>query len=156
MTDIAKIPDDNGELVPLTPEMVGKWLEGSDLPEVADAEEIALADAVRILSADNEEEALRPTDKRESKQMVGVPFVVHAVTWLRSTKSEDGKGRYALMSCTDEQGDSFIMSCGATKVVLQLRKAQLDRWLPWQVQMESTTTNSGNTVFSLVAPEKPF
>lgn len=152
------IPDTStGEMVPLTPELVAAWLDGDDIVDDAEpTDELDYATALRILGASDEAAALKPDDVRKSDTMVDKSFVVTAVRWRKSTKSDDGKGRFAIMSCVDEDNNAFVMSCGATKVVLQLRKAQLEGWFPWQVQLASDTTTSGNTVLSLVAPDKPF
>src|ERR1041385_7808298 len=117
---------------------------------------IDLGEAIRILSAETPDEALRKAEMRNIDTFDGKAFVVLSVAWRKSTRSDSGKGRYAVMRCVDADGVEFLTTCGATKVVPQLRKAQLPGWFPWQVQLEVTKTESGNTVKELVAPGEPF
>jgi predicted aspartyl protease len=142
--------------VPLTPQLVEAWLRGDDLGDVDEVDQLDYETALRILGADTLAKALEPDDVRKSRDLVGKTFVVSSVKWRRSTKSEDGAGRYAVMSCVDEDGVPFITSCGATKVVLQLRRAQLGNDLPAQFSLAADETSAGRTVMSLVAPEAPF
>lgn len=147
------IPDASGDMVPMTPELITAWLAGEDITEEDATDEFDFATAMKILGAESPEAALAQDDVRKFADLVDHQFVVTAVTWRKSTKSDDGKGRYAVLSCVDANGEAFLTSCGATKVVLQVRKAQLDGWLPWQVQASSTETSNGRTVFELVMPD---
>lgn len=151
-TDVA-IPDATGEMVPLTQELIVAWLAGEDITEEDATDEFDFATAMKILGADSPEAALAQDDVRKFADLVDKEMVITAVTWRKSTKSEDGKGRYAVLSCIDPDGVPFLSSCGATKVVLQARKAQLDGWLPWRVAVSSTQTSNGRTVFELVMPD---
>lgn len=153
---VATIPNDEGDLEPLTPELVKAWLDGDALTEDDVAEFDAFALAQKILGADTPEKVLSQDDIRKSAELVGETFAILGVVWRKSVKREDGKGRYAVLSCADEDGAGFMWSCGATKVVLQVRKAQLEKWLPWVVTLNSEETNSGNTVYELVAPSPDF
>lgn len=153
---VPTVPDETGELVPMTKELVKRWLEGAELGEAMDENLIDLDEAIRILSAETPAEALRKAEMRNVNDYDGKAFVVLSVAWRKSTRSDSGKGRYAVMRCVDADGAEFLTTCGATKVVLQLRRAQLAGWFPWQVQLEVTKTESGNTVKELVAPGEPF
>lgn len=155
-TDVVNIPDPAGDMVPMTPELITAWLAGEDITEEDATDEFDFATAMKILGADSPEAALAQDDVRPFKTLIDTQMVISAVTWRKSTKSDDGKGRYAVLSCVDKDGVAFLTSCGATKVVLQVRKAQLDGWLPWQVQASSTETSNGRTVFELVMPDEPF
>jgi hypothetical protein len=132
------------------------WLKGADIVAEDDTTEIDLEDALRILSATDQAEVLRVNEMRKIDDYAERPLVVLGVTWRKSTRSEDGAGRYAVIHATDEDGEPFLVTCGATKVVLQLRKAELEGWFPWQVQVQITKTDANRTVKELVAPEKPF
>lgn len=132
------------------------WLRGEDISEDDNTDEITYDQAVRILSASSSEEALKDDDVRPSKTLVGQSFVVLGVSWRKSTKAEDGAGRYAFLRCADSDGEPFYTSCGATKVVLQVRKAELDGWFPWQVELEANDTAAGRTMLQLTTPSEPF
>lgn len=150
------IPDASGDMVPMTPALITAWLAGEDITEEDATDEFDFATAMRILGAETPEAVLAQDDVRPFKSLVDTQLVITAVTWRRSTKSDDGKGRYAVLSCVDKDGLQFLTSCGATKVVLQVRKAQLDGWLPWQVQVSSSETSNQRTIYELVLPDEPF
>lgn len=150
------VPAPDGEMVPMTPELIAAWLHGDDITEEDQTDELDYETALRILSAETPDAVLAQDDVRKVADLIGKQFIVTGVAWRKSTKSDDGKGRYAVMSCVDPDGVAFISSCGATKVVLQLRKGQLAGWLPWQVELSSTETSNGRTVYELVVPEAPF
>lgn len=157
--DVSKlpaIPDDTGELVPMTQAMLTAWLDGEAITEDDNNDELSYELAVRILGASSEADALKQDDVRKVDTLIGKSFVVRSVTWRKSTKRADGKGRYAVMQCVDADGVPFIASCGATKVVLQLRKAQLAGWMPWKVALNAAETSTGNTVYELVAAPEDF
>lgn len=152
---VPSIPDaTTGDLVPMTQAMLVQWLRGEDIPDDDNSDELTYEMALKILGADSPEAALAKDDVRKVASLVGTGFAVRSVQWRRSTKSEDGAGRYAVMQCVDADGVAFLSSCGATKVVLQLRKAQLAGWLPWKVSLDATETSNNRTVYELVpAPE---
>lgn len=129
-----------------------RWMQGADITEDDNTDEMTYDLAMRILQAENQAEALSKDDVRPVKDLIEDTFVVHGVTWRKSTKSEDGAGRYAVMQCTDADGVKFLSSCGATKVVLQLRKAELEGWFPWKVQLDAVTTSNNRTVYELAPP----
>lgn len=144
------------DLVPLTKVELTAWLSGADITEDDTSDEITYDQALRILGAETSAEVLKDDAVVKSADLVGRTFVVTAVSWRKSTKSEDGAGRYAFMTCVNADGEQFLSSCGATKVVLQLRKAELAGWLPWKVSMEAIDTNAGRTMLQLTAPESDF
>ena len=132
--NVPAVPDATGAMVPMTPEIIAAWLAGNDITEEDQTDQLDYETALRILSAETPEAALSLDDVRAIKDLIGKQFIVVSLTWRKSTKSDDGKGRYAIMQCADADGVKFMASCGGTKVVLQLRKAQLAGWLPWQVE----------------------
>jgi hypothetical protein len=150
------IPDATGELVPMTKEMITAWLAGDDLTVEDESDDWDYETAVRILGADNAADVLKQNDIRKGRDLVGTSFSILSVAWRKSTKSEDGKGRYAVCELVDADGVPFTASFGMTKVVLQLRWAQLHGALPWQVELTSATTSNNRTVYELVKPLEPF
>lgn len=153
---VPSIPNETGDMVPMTQALLVSWLRGEDIAEDDDSDELAYELAVRILGAESEAEALKQDDVRKVATLVDQNFVVLSVTWRKSTKSEDGAGRYALMRCADADGVPFLSSCGATKVVLQLRKAQLAGWLPWRVSLNAEETSNKRTIYELVPASEDF
>lgn len=149
-------PAGGGELATLTRAQLVTWLNGTDITEEDQSDELDYATAMKILTAENEAAVLAKDEVRKIATLDGETFVVRDLAWRKSTKSEDGKGRYAVMHCVDGDGEAFITSCGATKVVLQLRKAQLEGWLPWAVELAISQTSNGRTVYELTAPTEPF
>lgn len=144
------------ELVSLTKAELTDWLRGTDISEDDTTDEITYDQAMRILGADTADEVLHDDQVVKSSELVGQTFTVLAVSWRKSTKSEDGAGRYAFLTCVNGDGEQFLTSCGATKVVLQLRKAELAGWLPWQVALGAVETNAGRTMLQLEAPDSGF
>jgi hypothetical protein len=132
------------------------WLTGNDITEDDTTDEITYDQAVRIFKAETAGEVLRADQVVKVASLVGQTFVILSVSWRKSTKSEDGAGRYAFLTCADENGEQFLTSCGATKVVLQLRKAELAGWLPWQVSLGAVETNNNRTMLQLEEPEAGF
>lgn len=148
--------DDVGTLEPLSREAVVRWLDGADISEDDEAGIDVLALAESILGAKDEAGVFAQDDVRKNDVLRDQTFAVLSLVWRKSTKRDDGQGRYALCRCVDADGAQFIWSTGATKVVLQLRKAQLEGWLPWTVTLNAEQTASGNTVLELVAPSPDF
>jgi len=144
------------DLVPLTKAELTAWLSGADITEDDTTDEITYDQALRIFNAETPEEVLRDDQVRKAATLEGQTFTVLSVSWRKSTKSEDGAGRYAFMTCADPDGVKFLTSCGATKVVLQLRKAELAGWLPWTVSLDAIDTNAGRTMLQLSAPSPDF
>lgn len=144
------------ELVPLTKAELTDWLAGADISDADDTDEINYDQALRILQATDVDAVLADDQLRKSDTLVGQTFVITGVSWRKSTMNENGPGRYALLTCVDGNGEQFLTSCGATKVVLQVRKAELEGWLPWAVQLDAVSTASGRTMLQLIAPEKDF
>lgn len=152
-TEVETVKD--AQVVPLTQAQLVSWLQAEDIEDDDSTDELAYEMAVRILNATDQDAVLAQDDVRPVAGLVGEGFVVRSVVWRKSTKSEDGKGRYAIMQCVDGDGAAFMTSCGATKVVLQLRKAEVAGWFPWHVELNQETTSNNRTVYELVAPE-PF
>lgn len=149
MTIVSNNPDlDKATLV--------AWMRGDEITDDDTTDDLTFELALRILQAEDADAALAKDDVRPVATLIGETFVVHGVTWRKSTKSEDGAGRYAVMSCTDADGVKFLSSCGATKVVLQLRKAELEGWFPWKVQLDAVTTSNNRTVYELAPPASDF
>lgn len=153
---VPSIPNDTGELVPMTQAMLVEWLNGEDIAEDDGSDENVYELALKILGAETEADVLKQDDVRKIETILDQAIVVRSIRWRKSTKRDDGKGRYALMQCVDADGAPFIASCGATKVVLQLRKAQLAGWLPWRVTFNGEQTQGGNTVYELVPATEDF
>lgn len=144
------------ELQTLTQAELVAWMKGTDIPDDDNTDELTYELALRILQADDEAAVLARDDVRPVASLIGSTFLIRSVNWRKSTKSEDGAGRYALLSCTDTDGVNFLTSCGATKVMLQVRKAELAGWLPWKVELTSQTTSNNRMVFELTAPRADF
>lgn len=140
----------------LSKEALTAWLSGADIAEDDNTDEITFEQAQRIFGAADAAAVLADDAVLKIKDLVGQAFTVLSVSWRKSTKSEDGAGRYAFMTCVNSDGEQFLTSCGATKVVLQLRKAELEAWLPWQVQLDAVDTNNNRQMLQLIAPEAPF
>jgi len=144
------------ELVTLTkPELIA-WMRGDDLTDDDNTDELTYETAMRILAATDEAGVLAVDDVRPVKDLIDSTFLIRGVTWRKSTKSEDGAGRYALLQCTDADGVNFLTSCGATKVVLQVRKYEVAGWLPAAVTLSSQTTSNNRTVYELTPPKGNF
>lgn len=144
------------EVQTLTQAELVAWMRGTDIPDDDNTDELTYDLALRILQADDEATVFAQDDVRPVASLVGATFLIRKVQWRKSTKSEDGAGRYALLSCTDSDGVNFLTSCGATKVVLQVRKAELAGWLPWKVELTAQTTSANRTVYELTAPRPDF
>lgn len=136
------------EVVALSRDELKAWLSGTELPEDA-TDEITYEIAMRILGARDAADLFRPDQVKHADDLIGVPFLVRSVTWRRSTKSDDGTGRYAVMECADKDGQTFMASCGGTQVVLQLRAAEQRGWLPYGVTVRAMQTAAGNTAYRL-------
>lgn len=150
------VPDKAGELVPLDKATLVGWLNGDDISDDDESDDLVYEQALKILQAEDAAAVLERDQVVKVADLVGQTFTVLGVSWRKSTKQEDGKGRYALMRCVDHEGAQFLASCGATKVVLQLRKAEISGWLPWTVEMSSESTSNNRTIFELVAPSPDF
>jgi hypothetical protein len=144
------------ELVSETKTELVHWMQGADIDEDDNTDEMTYALAQRILGADTPEKVVEVDDVRPTRVLAGTTFTVTGIVWRRSTKTENGPGRYALMHCVDEDGVAFLSSCGATKVILQLRKFEHEGWLPATFTLSSQETAAGRTVLELVAPKGLF
>lgn len=139
-------------------QVILSWLRGDDLDDEPDNEDITVAEAYRILNAETPEAALDNPTPLKGEDLVDTNFTILSVAWRRSTKKGAGNGRYAVMECVDSNGEPFIATCGATDVILKLKRAEVadPSWFPWTVTMEAQTTETGNTMFRLAVPGADF
>lgn len=144
------------ELVPLTKSELSAWMRGDDIETVDDAGEVDYEQALAILSAETPEAVLANLEVTPERELIGQTFTIVSVTWRKGNKSENGNNRFAFVRCADENGETFATSMGGAKVVLQLRKYEIEGWLPAQFTYESVQTNNGREMRQLVAPENPF
>jgi len=143
-------------VVPMSRDELTAWLDGVDLPEIDDTDEVTYEIAMQILQASSPEKLFSPDQVKHAKQLVGIPFIIRELRWRRSTAKEDGTGRYAIMQCVSRDGEAFVASCGGTQVCLQLRRAELEGWLPYCVTVRAMPTSSGFTAFRLETPDNGF
>jgi len=136
-------------------ELVG-WLRGDDLSETDIAEEVDYEQALRILQADTPEAIFTPDAVVKVDELLGQTFAILRVSWRKGEQAPGDPNRYAFVACADENGEPFYTSMGGTKVVLKLRKAELEGWLPRLVTLQAITTNNGRTMHELVDAPAPL
>lgn len=140
----------------LTKEELQRWLSGVDIEENDDTSESDYELALKILGTSDLADALKPDDGRTTDSLIGTEFTILSCSWRKSTKKEDGEGRYGFLWCVDADGVKFFTTCGATQPVLLLARLMRDDMLPIKVGLEATKTNSGNTMKRLVLASPDF
>jgi hypothetical protein len=101
-------------------------VEGVELPELDDPDEIARQIIVRILKADDVEQVLEPAGALGARDLLGVPLEISAVRWQRSSL-DGGPALFALIEAQRlDEGEPVVVTCGGRNVLAQLlRLAQL-------------------------------
>jgi hypothetical protein len=132
------------------------WMRGDDITDEDTTDEVNYDQALRILQAFDQAAVLRDDEVVKIATLVDTDFVVLDVSWRKGNKNEGGPSRYAFMTCANNDGTKFLTSCGAAKVVLQLRKAEVEGWFPWVVRLDEIETAAGRTMYQLIAPETSF
>lgn len=110
---------------------------------ITDPEETALAIVRQILEAPDAEAVLEMAGTTGARDMLGVPFRVRALRFMKSS-FEEGSPVFAVVDIIrKDTGESTVMTCGGTNVTAQLARLQqldaLDRDLQI-VQTEKPTT----------------
>lgn len=144
------------EVVTLTKDELTKWVRGDDIQTVDSDGEIDLAQAMEILAAETPADVLAKLEMVPETQLIDTTFTVLSIHWRKGDKSDAGNNRYAFLRCVDSAGVQFGTSMGGGKVILQLRKFELEGWLPATVTYESIETNSGRHMRQLVTPSNDF
>lgn len=134
---------------------LARWLSGADIDETATNDDITLEQALAIYNATTETQVMEISEPVHGKEYVGKAFGVTAVTWRKSTQ-DGGAGRYAVISCVDANGEPFVMTCGATDVILKLDKYDREGWLPRQFVISEVMTGGGNKMLRLELPDEGF
>jgi hypothetical protein len=144
------------EVVTLTKDELKAWVRGDDIETVDQEGELDYAQAMEILTAETPKDALANLEVRPESTLQGTTFTVVSIHWRKGNKNEDGNNRYAFCRCADADGIPFGTSLGGGKVILQLRKFEVEGWLPATFTYESVETNSGRSMRQFVVPAEAF
>lgn len=86
------------------------------------------------------------------KDIIGVPFTVLSAE-LQESKFEDSFiPAYAVMRVKFDDGNTAIVTTGASQVVATLVKMHANKWFPYRVGTAMLTTSKGNDVVKFVKP----
>jgi hypothetical protein len=144
------------EVVTLTKDELKAWVRGDDIETVDADGELDYAQAMEILQAETPRDALANLEVRPENGLWGTTFTVVSIHWRKGDKNADGNNRYAFCRCADSDGVQFGTSLGGGKVILQLRKFEVEGWLPATFTYEAVETNNGRHLRQLVVPEGQF
>jgi hypothetical protein len=124
-------------------------------------EETAKKIALRDLNAASVDELLGGgANVINGKTYLNKPFLVESVEWQQSDFEGEGLPFYAVCHIVDLEGESHVLTCGATTVVRKLAVMAHNDWFPqWVKITKGPKTAAGYEPLDLVkapAPEKPF
>lgn len=122
------------QLVPLS--QVREAVLSGYVPEYTDPEELAREFALRLLSAESPEELFSVTEAVKAEELVGEPFDLLDVQFLRSDFADMGLSVYALLRCRNQERGMFACTCGGQNVVVQCLRALEEGWLPRTVTVQ--------------------
>jgi hypothetical protein len=111
----------NQELVKLgIDEAEQALLTGEDLPGETDPEQAAREIVMRLINAGTDEELNASLTAMGAQEVIGVPFVVHAVRWHRSA-FEEGNPVFAVIDATlGVDGARVAVTCSSSNVMASL------------------------------------
>lgn len=144
------------QVVTLTRDELSAWVRGDDIETVDADGEIDYAQAMDILSAETPADVLAKLEVVPESDLIGTTFTVLSVHWRKGNRSEAGNNRFAFVRCSSINGEPFGTSMGGGKVILQLRKLELEGWLPCTVSYGDVETSSGRHMRELVVPTTSF
>ncbi len=144
-TDVAVIDNDKSAALNEMREAIRSMIAKSDVT----AEEIAL----QIISADTLDGILGST-AIGLDDMIGVPFTIERVE-LRESEFADGLPAYAVMHATLDDGESVIITSGATSVVAQCVSMVQGGFLPVRVSSRKPSKPTANGYYPVSLCKAP-
>lgn len=126
------------DLIPLN--QVREAVLSGYVPDVVNAEELALEFAERLMSATVPEDLFSIPVALKVGDVLGVPFVLMDAQFLKSEYDEGGFSVYALLRVVDRDGLHQAIACGGRNVVVQCLRAKEEGWLPWPIRIEEAGT----------------
>lgn len=150
-----------GEIVPtegmelarvsdLTPEAVRAYLEDMDAQPDDGAETVQVDIARRILEATSVDDLWKATEVITADAVLNQPLEVESVRWATSRHAA-GLPKFAVIEGSKVYGgERFVMTCGATNVVLTLYKLEQFKALPAKVLLEKKPTGTeGRSIITI-------
>ena len=124
-------------------------------------EETAKKIALRDINASSVDELLGGgADVINGKTYINKPFLVESVEWQPSDFEGEGLPFYAVCHIVDLDGETHVLTCGATTVVRKLAVMAHNGWFPqWVKITKGPKTANGYEPLDLTkapSPEKPF
>lgn len=107
------------------------------------AADISMDILERILTADTLEEAAGATTDLDT--LIQVPVAMYVKTWVASEIGE--LGVFAVLSCVDDQGHDYTVTCGARNIVAIAYRAQKEGRTPLRGMFRAVETRAGFTTY---------
>ena len=135
------------DVVSMDDEQFAEWLQEceSDVANI-DPEQVQLQIIARTLRASSVEQALAPDAAVSSKDYVGKPFTLLSFRWSEADDSNEGFQYYAVCQCVDADGQPFVMTSGAGRIVAALHVIRKNDAMPigLVVKRADRPSRSGN------------
>lgn len=126
--------------------------------ETMGADAVTLEVITRILRAETIDDVLDGGGAIHARDVLNVPFTLASVRFNRSTFEGGGPRFYALLNVNDRQGDSHVITCGASKVIAQAwRLRDLDAFpIDLVIKQSERETAAGFKIMWLERPPDSF
>lgn len=138
-------------------EVVRRFLSvATDQPPL-DPRDAMLDMITRVLAAESPEDVLEGSAAVHAEDVLGDVLTIVGVRWNESDIA-DGMGFYALIDCTNADGDPFVVTCGSVMVMAQLFRLNELGALPGRfvIEQAAKATRSGYKPMSLRGAPEPF
>jgi hypothetical protein len=120
-----------------------------------DPEEIGAKQIDRITSAETEEDLFSAMETEGLAALQDLPSgTVFTINGYRLLSGQLGVGVWAVMDCTNEEGQDMPLNTGVTRVLAFLRMCEVMGKFPIEVRVMKKTTASGNELVTLARPVK--
>lgn len=135
------------DVVTLDDEQFAEWLAEceADVSGV-DSEQVQLQIIARTLRASTVDAVLAPDAAVSSKDYVGKPFTLRSLRWSEADDSNEGFQYFAVCQCVNADGEPFVMTSGAGRIVAQLHQLRKMDALPIDlvIRRADRPSSSGN------------
>lgn len=146
----ADVADVGAELATTDEALLAEFLAVVEADEAeADSSDATMAIIARTLRASTVEEILRNDQAVSSDDYVGKPFVMREVRFSRSTFEGDGPQFFAIAQCVNQDGEPFVLTTGAARVLSQAFKLRKAKALPISLVICKAERKSRNGYFPL-------
>ncbi len=114
---------------------VERFLAATKAGQEQDPDVTAMQILEQIINSETAADVFGGAGAVHAKDMIGEPFVLVGIKFNESTMGGDGPDFYGILEAADDNGERFVISCGAVKVMARAWRAQDLDVLPVRVRI---------------------